>query len=189
MFEVFQHPEHIPLWRAAVGGRDPDWASLYRNYVATVDWPGAAFWRPLSEAYPDALVLLSVRESTTSWFHSVDLTINELMRRSPAPQTNEWHTMASDLLRATFAPVPFDEAAAKMAYERHNAAVRAAIPRARLLEWEVGDDWAPLCERLRVPVPGEPFPHVNTTEEYRFVLDRVPERPSWSQRARRVLRR
>jgi hypothetical protein len=178
MYEVFQHPEHISMWHAAVRGPDPDWESLYRGYVATVDWPGAAFWRPLSEAYPGALVLLSVRDSAASWFHSLDATINQFLQRRPQPEAEAWHAMTLDLLRTRFSPIPFDEAAATDAYERHNAEVRAAVPRERLLEWQVVDGWGPLCEGLRVPIPDLPFPHVNTTDDYRAVLDRLPKRES-----------
>jgi hypothetical protein len=53
------------------------------------------------------------------------------------------------------------------AYERHNAAVRASVPPERLLEWSVTDGWEPLCDRLGLPVPDEPFPLTNTTPEFR----------------------
>jgi hypothetical protein len=45
--------------------------------------------------------------------------------------------------------------------------VRAAVPADRLVEWTTGDGWEPLCLALAVPVPEEPFPHVNTTAEFR----------------------
>ncbi len=62
------------------------------------------------------------------------------------------------------------------AYERHNAAVRSAVPPERLLEWAVGDGWAPLCDRLGVPIPDQPFPWTNTTEQFRTdnLLDTEP---------------
>jgi hypothetical protein len=53
------------------------------------------------------------------------------------------------------------------AYERHNAAVRSSVPLDRRLEWTVADGWTPLCERLGLPVPDEPFPWTNTTEQFR----------------------
>lgn len=53
----------------------------------------------------------------------------------------------------------FDDGEAMMAaYERHNAAVRSSAAPNRFLEWTLADGWAPLCERLAVPVPCEPFP-------------------------------
>ena len=35
------------------------------------------------------------------------------------------------------------------------------------LEWHPGDGWGPLCAALGVEIPDEPFPHVNSTEEFR----------------------
>jgi hypothetical protein len=52
-------------------------------------------------------------------------------------------------------------------YEVHLAAVRSEVPGDRLVEWVAGDGWVPLCDGLGLPVPDEPFPHVNTTEEFR----------------------
>ena len=51
------------------------------------------------------------------------------------------------------------------AFHKHNAAVRAGVPKERLLEWTPADGWEPICERLGVAVPAEPFPKVNTTDE------------------------
>ena len=42
----------------------------------------------------------------------------------------------------------------------------ARAPKDRLLVWRASDGWGPLCERLGVPVPPEPFPRVNTREEF-----------------------
>jgi hypothetical protein len=60
-----------------------------------------------------------------------------------------------------------DDAAAMAAYDQHNAAVRRDAPAARLVEWQPGDGWEPLCKALDVPVPDEDFPHSNTTEQFR----------------------
>jgi hypothetical protein len=50
-------------------------------------------------------------------------------------------------------------------YERHNAAVKAALPTPRLLVYEVSEGWEPLCKFLGVAVPDTPFPKVNSREE------------------------
>jgi hypothetical protein len=78
--------------------------------------------------------------------------------------------MATDMLRIRFTSEWRDEEAAKAAYDRHNAEVRASVPPERLVEWHPGDGWEPLCRAVGVPVPDAPFPHVNTTEEFRAGL-------------------
>lgn len=171
MHEVLIRPKrHVPLWQAALDGELSDWDEIFGPYAATVDWPGAAFWPELAGAYPDALVLLSVRDSADDWFGSASRTINELMAQPPTADTAAWHAMNVALLARRFAPVPFEPGVARAAYERHNAEVRATVPPDRLLEWRPGDGWAPICERLGLPVPDQPFPHLNTGDEFAAML-------------------
>jgi len=74
-----------------------------------------------------------------------------------------------------FTPNTGDADAAKAAYEQHNADVRAQADPARLVEWQPGDGWEPLCAALGVDVPDEPFPHVNTTNDFRAMLGLDPQ--------------
>src|SRR5690348_14654519 len=68
MLEIIGDPSQIPAWTAAVEG-NPDWPRIFEGYGASVDWPSAAFWRELHAQYPDALVLLSVRDPE-AWYRS-----------------------------------------------------------------------------------------------------------------------
>ena len=34
------------------------------------------------------------------------------------------------------------------------------------IEWQARDGWGPLCAALGAPIPSEPFPRVNTKEEF-----------------------
>jgi hypothetical protein len=172
MMEVFSHPEHIEVWHRAVKGELPDWNAFLADYRATVDWPAASFWRELSAANPDAIVLLSTRASADAWWKSANETIFEISRREAPPDgvVRGQLAMAKDLFVTRFCADWIDEAAAKDAYEAHNAAVRAGVPADRLVDWRPGDGWAPICEALDLTVPDEPFPHVNTTDEFRAML-------------------
>jgi hypothetical protein len=51
-------------------------------------------------------------------------------------------------------------------YEEHNAAVIREVPADRLLVIAPDAGWEPLCELLRVPVPDEPYPHLNDPERF-----------------------
>jgi hypothetical protein len=170
MLEVFQHPEHVELWARAARGELDDWDEIFGGYAAAVDWPASAFWRELSDAQPEAVVLLSTRESADAWWRSADQTIWEAMRRDPGDEMRPWFTMVSDVLSTRFDERWDDRDAAMAAYERHNAEVRATVPGDRLVDWRPGDGWAPICDALGVAVPDTPFPHVNTTEEFRAML-------------------
>ncbi len=162
MAEVFTHPEHVPDWHAASEGRMPDWNRLLAGYAAAVDWPSSAFWPELSEAFPDALVVLSVRDPE-AWWRSTQATIFSALDSVPSP---EWRAMIDALFTARFTTAIKDHDACVAAFERHNAEVRAAVAPERLLEWQASQGWEPLCAALGLPVPEEPFPHVNTKEEW-----------------------
>src|SRR5205823_1279734 len=170
MLEVFQHPEHIPLWHAAAKGTMPDWDELFADYVAVVDWPAASFWREISEANPDGVVLLSTRNSADDWWTSADNTIFRIARQGPPPGGGAWHAMWEEIARNRFTRQLEDRDAAIAAYERHNADVRVSLPSDRLVDWQPGDGWEPICEVLDLPVPDQPFPHVNTTADFRAML-------------------
>lgn len=171
MVEVLAHPEEVPVWTAAIDGGKVDWPALLDGYTAIVDWPGASFWPELSAAFPDALVLLSVREPA-SWYRSAADTIFQGMKISggeSAGEIDSWMASMRRLLADRFDDRFDDQAAMIDAYHRHNDAVRAAIPADRLLEWSPADGWEPICQRLGVAVPGpdEPFPVTNTSNEFR----------------------
>jgi hypothetical protein len=168
MVEVFEHMDHLPLWHAGIRGEPVDWESMLAGYAAIVDWPGVACWRQLAAAYPEALVLLSTRRDAATWLTSARATIlgsgpeNAL---DDDPSLPGFAPMARDMF-AAFDPDWRDDRAAMAAYERHNDAVRREVPPERLVEWQPGDGWEPLCRALDVDVPDEPFPHVNSTEEF-----------------------
>ncbi len=69
MTEVLAHPESVPVWDAAARGQPVDWDELFDGYRATVDWPGCSFYRELLDRYPDAKVILSVRDPER-WYES-----------------------------------------------------------------------------------------------------------------------
>jgi hypothetical protein len=174
MAEVLgQHPEHMPIWTAALGGADVDWDALFDGYVATVDWPACSTWEPILAANPGALVLLSTRASTDEWYRSAHRTIFEAMRAGgDAGEASPFRAM-TDAMGEAFGASWDDEAALRAAYERHNDHVRATAPPDRLVEWQPADGWAPLCAALGVAEPDEPFPVSNTTADFRtmFGLD------------------
>ena len=78
MFEVRDKPEQLPHWEAAANGEEMNWHAVFDGYRSQVDWPGARFWRELVRFYPDAKVVLTVRDPD-EWFDSVQATIAPFM--------------------------------------------------------------------------------------------------------------
>ncbi len=162
MMEVLRRPQDVPVWHRAVQGQMPDWRSFLGGYGAAVDWPVASFWKEISTAFPSAIVVLSVRDPE-AWWSSASATIFQ----SVAKLDNDLRLMIDDLFRSRFTPLLADKAACIAAYERHVADVRRNAPQQRLVEWRPGDGWGPICAALNMPVPAEPFPHENTTRDFK----------------------
>jgi Sulfotransferase domain len=165
MEEVLTHPETVTRWLAA--GRDgtADWDALYAGYRSTTDWPGARFWRELASHYPAARVILTVRDPGR-WYDSVASTIaTPVVPRDPdlARALTMVNAMVWDgVFGGRFA----DRDHALRVYAEHQDAVRREIPAGRLLEFDVAQGWAPLCDYLGVPVPDVPFPRLNDRDTF-----------------------
>jgi len=167
MREIPGHPFDLgPDWNLALEGGTPAWSELLNAYVATVDWPASMFWRELSGAYPDALVLLSVRDSSETWYQSLSETILPVARKALAPDWKEGRGLL-DLFERFTGTSDWDNPTTLMtAYERHNDEVKKAVPKGRLFVWNASEGWQPICQALRLPTPDEPFPWVNRRSEW-----------------------
>ena len=187
MTEVFEHPEHVPLWQAAAEGTLPDWAHLFAGYKATVDWPGCSFYEALLRAYPAARVLLTVRDPGR-WYESVASTIYAASRGAigggapgaePPPGREAFGRMIETLIwQGTFGGRFEDREQAIAVFERHNRAVQERVPAGRLLVFDVAQGWDPLCRFLGVDVPaGQPFPHLNDRASFGQRVQQGPPGP------------
>jgi len=172
MLEVMDRPQDVAVWRAALNGRQPDWSDFLKDYRASVDWPGTPFWQPLAQAFPEAPILLSTRENAQVWWQSASRTVFAA-GHLPAAQGSaraERLAMLKEMWSLTLTPDWDQPQAAMQAYEAHNQSVRQLAPAHRLFEWQPGQGWEPLCRALGLPVPGQPFPHLNTTDDFRRML-------------------
>jgi hypothetical protein len=168
MLEVFAHPASVPAWHAAVRGEGSAWDQIFDGYAAAVDYPASAFWKEITDAHPEAIILHSVRDAE-GWWRSADATILNAFRgpEPDDPNRRAWLEMCRDLFSSRLTADYLDEDAMKAAHDRHDAEVAASAPSDRLLRWWPADGWGPLCEALGVPIPDEPFPRLNTTEDWR----------------------
>ncbi|MEE2984191.1 MAG: sulfotransferase [Pseudomonadota bacterium] len=162
MHEVISRPQDVPLWHAAAEGRMPDWHALFDGYAAAVDWPASSFWPEIHAAFPDAKIILSERDSE-AWWRSMSNTI------VPATLSadNDWRRMIDALFKSRFISAIEDKNACIAAYEANNVRVRATAPASHLVTWRAEQGWGPICAALDLLVPDEPFPHVNTTSDFK----------------------
>ncbi|WP_170351921.1 sulfotransferase family protein [Ruegeria atlantica] len=170
MFEVRDNPEQLPAWNRAAHGEQADWDAMFHGYRAQVDWPGAAYWRQLSDHYPDAKIILSVRDPD-AWFDSIWATIGPFMTtmrgRHDSDHANAIAEMCSKfIVHGIFDGRMNDRDHAISVFRKHIKKVRDTVPKDRLLVYETGSGWKPLCTFLGVDIPEEPYPHTNSTKQF-----------------------
>ena len=180
MLDLIEHPERVTQWQAAADGDDVDWDKVFAGYEGTVDWPGATFYRELAGRYPDAKVLLTVRDPG-EWY---DSTLRTIYAVREAAMNGELDVDAADVTAApevmrfiggliwegTFHGRFLDRADAIRAFNAHNEAVMEAVPRERLLVHEITDGWEPIARFLGVEVPDTEFPRLNDTAAFRKMV-------------------
>jgi Sulfotransferase domain len=170
--------DHVELWDQAMDGEAP-WEQIFGAAQSSADWPGGYFYRELMEAYPDAKVLLSVRDPE-SWEPSFRETIVEMSfgkslmpllahaRAAVDPKFERYLELVDRMFwgpQGTFSRGHEPEQLMEQMVAHHER-VKRDVPADRLLVWEAREGWGPLCEFLEVPVPDEPFPHANDRETF-----------------------
>ncbi len=169
MLEVLNRPENADAWHDAAQNGTADWDEILRGYQATVDWPACHFWEPLAAHYPDAKVILTVRDEE-AWWQSMSKTILHNFQQADEvvdPGRLRMRRMSRDLIvERVFGGILDDREHVLAAYRRNIEQVTARLPTERLLVFDVAQGWEPLCAFLELPVPDEPFPFTNTTQEF-----------------------
>jgi hypothetical protein len=178
---VFASLDQARTWDAAARGEPVDWDRIFAGYRATVDMPGCMFYRELAAKYPEAKVILTVRDPER-WYDSVRQTIHLLGNTFPKwtvlllrfiPGQRVFQRMLDRLWDRLFRGRFDDRAFAIDVFKQHNEQVRRDVPADRLLVYEVRQGWGPLCTFLAVPVPeGKPFPHLNDGAAFRAKINR-----------------
>src|SRR5579884_1713139 len=129
MVEVFKNPQSMAWWADAADGK-ADWPKIFQGFKAAVDWPTATFYKELADFYPEAKVILTVRDSQ-SWFESTQETI--FNRPFPQDTDDPFLTMAYKVIGRLFDQKMHDRETLISVYERHNETVQKVIPAERLL--------------------------------------------------------
>jgi hypothetical protein len=156
-----------------------DWTAFFADFQAAVDWPASLFYKQLMALYPDAKVLLNVRDPE-AWYESMVKTVYPASRMGlSAPAESILARMGRMIDTLAWQPLfhgRFEEKPyALSVFERHNQEVQDSVPTDRLLVWDVKEGWEPLCRFLDVPAPDTPFPHLHDAETFRKQLEMYRE--------------
>ena len=165
MAEVWAHPESMRLWIEAATGA-PVWDEIFADYRSAVDYPSAAYWEDLSERYPDAKVIHTIRDPE-AWFDSTQATI--FAADGPVERAINSDERVGRFFRSFLGELihHLHDRTFLMEYaRRHTEIVKAKIAPDRLLIYQVADGWDPLCRFLGVPVPSKTYPVENTRAEF-----------------------
>jgi hypothetical protein len=162
MVEVFARPESMTLWIEAAAGR-PQWDEIFAEFQSAVDYPTAAHWQALAAYYTQAKIIHTVRDPD-AWFDSTQATIFARAGMA-AREMSTGTSVQADFFRSFAGPLLahlHDRAFLTDYFTRHTEAVRAAIPVERLLIYQSGQGWEPLCAFLGVAVPDTAYPSENS---------------------------
>jgi len=155
-----------------------DWEAVFEGFGSQMDWPGAAYWKELSDYFSDAKVILTVRDEN-SWFESIRQTIVPSVLIGRDLEDNpDAQSLAEMIYQTVYLPLfkgrLEEQDYAIEVYKKHIANVKATIPKNRLLTFDVKEGWEPLCSFLNVEVPDLPFPKSNSTEEFIETREYLP---------------
>jgi hypothetical protein len=181
MDEMIRYPKHMGVWKAVAQGKPVNWDDIFGNYQSSLDFPASLYYRELLTAYPDAKVILTVREPER-WYQSMYETAYTMMELyTPAwvkkyvPQYKRFADLIdvmiwNGLFNGKFA----DKAHAIRIFNEHIEQVKQNVPAEKLLIFNVKEGWEPLCNFLGIPIPeGVPFPHVNDHETVKNQINRA----------------
>lgn len=179
MFELMKNPNHLVEWKKLEAGQLPDYGKLFAGYSSSVDFPACIYYKEFLEQYPDAKVILTVRNAD-QWFDSASKTI---FRPIPGFLLGFLKIMGIFFHKAKAFPLGYDYAKRIVhqhffdgkttdrehcvaVYQAWNEEVKRNVPADKLLVFEVKQGWEPLCRFLNVPVPQNPFPQANKGESF-----------------------
>ena len=155
------------------------------KYKSSVDFPANVFFEDLMQIYPNAKIILSVRDSPESWAKSARETIfgyesgarksferlpgvNQLLRFVPFVGTYHLTEMIEILVPRMFVKnMPdFSLPALSAAFSDWKKHCESTVSKEKLLIFNVKEGWKPLCNYLEVNNPNSEFPRVNDKKSY-----------------------
>lgn len=162
-------PEHREPWVRAHRGEAIDWDALLEGFQASVDWPSSNLWREQLAHWPDAKVILSLRDPE-SWYASIMNTIYPMSTAMALEGDGDAKAFGGFAVEVVWNHVfdgrLDDKSFVIDVFNKHNEAVKAELAPDQLLVFEAKEGWEPLCRFLGRDIPETEYHRVNTTEDF-----------------------
>lgn len=192
-FDLFNDGRKLKYWKQLHAEGKTDFDALFDGYQAAVDFPAAHYYRELMKQYPDAKIILTVRDAD-KWYNSaantifkepepVKFTILKWMGKlstklSYIPQI--YYHIQTFLFKEAFQDKMKDKVAMMAMFNAWSEEVKRTVPAEKLLVYEVQQGWEPLCAFLNIPVPSTPFPRTNSKESFQKRIEKAIFSPTGS---------
>ncbi len=150
-----------------------NWERIFKGYGACLDFPSCNYYKKLMDFYPDAKVILTIRDDE-SWIKSWNVLNRQVLNSftfrflAKVPYTSfklqkDIHNKMILGKDGAFKGALTDEEL-KQKFNEWNQSVIDYVPSDRLLVYQVKDGWDPICKFLNKPNPGTPFFYKNKTK-------------------------
>lgn len=162
---------HMKFFMRAWAGKEVNWKKFFRKYNSVVDWPACAYYKELMKEFPEANVLLNMRDPE-SWYESMKETIYAIQPAFPFWFPKVVRRLHDEIIwNGSLKGVFEDREKALAVYRQYIEDVKSTVPADRLLVYNVKEGWKPLCDFLGVPVPeGKSFPHINERKSFKQLI-------------------
>jgi len=162
---------------------DEEFKNFFRkhNLLAGADMPFVSVYKRVMKVFPDAKVLLLVRDDPEGWVSSMKATVIPLIGKNHIFSTfpNSLVKVLIDTLNtkwsiwfnyiSKYEPImemfkEVEEGNGVRFYNDFLDDAKKTVPAERLFIYNIKQGWKPLCTFLDVPIPDEDFPRRNGTD-------------------------
>jgi len=170
-YNVYDFKEHFTFHRqewldSFETDRLPDFKGIYQGVDAITDVPPAFWFEEIAAVFPEAKVIVTVRDSEEVWLKSWKEHLQVGKDRPFLLKVAGWWNNSRHFFNTLHNAIygsfnPEATALFRKRYRQHNERVQAVIPAERLLVFNVKQGWKPLCEFLGCDIPSTQFPRAN----------------------------
>lgn len=178
---IFNKPDDAKHWVDLFEKGSTDMDTLFEGYQSIVDFPGCLMYKTLLEKYPDAKVVLTLRDAE-DWYESAANTVYAV---TPKTFRQKFNILKKVVISSRFRKMAKvfrlvekylwnthyegqfqNREKTIQKYNDFNEEIRNFVPKGQLLEMDIKEGWGPLCAFLDVPIPDVDFPHKNKRKEF-----------------------